>query len=75
MDTLVKVREIFVHPDYDESRKDAKFDNDIAILKSETPLIFNKNVMPASLPNPSFNLKPKVAVVSGWGKHTGQNCV
>ena len=63
----IKVKDIIVHSDYDP-RKDAKHDNDIAILKLETPLIFNKNVMPASLPNPSFNLKPKVAVVSGWGK-------
>ena len=43
-------------------------DNDIAILKLEKPLEFNKNIQPACLPSDDF--EPEVGstcFVSGWG--------
>ena len=41
-------------------------DNDIAILKLKTPLIFDDKVQPACLPDASF--KPEgICVGSGWG--------
>ena len=49
----VPVKEVIIHPSF---RTDAEYDGDIAILKLETPLIFNDNVAPAQLPDPSLNL-------------------
>ena len=48
-------------------------DNDIAIVKLKSPLIFDDKVQPACLPDASF--KPEgIAVASGWGhvQHTPQ---
>ena len=43
--------------------------NDIALLKLKSPLVFNQNVQPACLP-PSIDYYPvhKTCFVSGWGK-------
>ena len=42
----------------------------IAILKLETPLVFDHHVQPACLPDPSTSSEniEDMAVVSGWGK-------
>ena len=52
----IKVKDVIIHPSYDDSRTIGKYDNDIAVLMLETPLIFNDNVGPAQLPDPSLNL-------------------
>ena len=52
----VPVKEVIIHPSFNRFRTDAEYDGDIAILKLETPLIFNDNVAPAQLPDPSLNL-------------------
>ena len=52
----VKVKEVIIHPSYNNSRMNGKYDGDIAVLMLETPLIFNDNVGPAQLPDPSLNL-------------------
>ena len=52
----IKVKDVIIHPSYDDSRTIGKFDNDIAVLILETPLIFNDDVGPAQLPDPSLNL-------------------
>ena len=52
----IKVKDVIIHPSYDVSRTVGKYDSDIAVLMLETPLIFNDNVAPAQLPDPSLNL-------------------
>ena len=66
----IDIKEIIMHPLYNESREVAKHDNDIALLKLKEPLTFNANVRPARLPDSTLNpeLKGQVAIVSGWGK-------
>ena len=66
----VDVKEVIVHPEYDDSRAVAKFDNDIAILKLKEPLTLNADVQPARLPDSTLNPEDKetFAIVSGWGR-------
>ena len=51
------------------------FDTDLAILKLDSPLIFDDNVKPICLPDASFEPKDiggtVKGVVSGWGSTTG----
>ena len=45
-----------------------RFDNDIAIVKLESPLTFNDDVQPACLPHTSFTFETgDNSYVSGWG--------
>ena len=56
------------------------YDNDLAIIKLNSPLVFGNDVSPACLPESSFAPEGQgtivKAVVSGWGKsETGNYCV
>ena len=62
---IAGVESIKIHESYNESIP-PKYDNDIAILKLKTPLIFNDKVQPACLPEASF-IPEGIAVASGWG--------
>jgi len=58
------VLEVIKHPEY---RKRAKFDNDIAIQKLETPFDETEFVKPACLPDRSFKAETgRAMIVSGW---------
>ena len=64
------VKEIIVHEKYSNEEYGVEY-NDLAILKLETPLVFNRHVQPACLPDPSTISSENIedmAVVSGWGK-------
>ena len=63
---IAVVESIKIHESYNESIP-PKYDNDIAILKLKTPLIFNDKVQPACLPEASF-IPEGIAVASGWGR-------
>ena len=65
----IDVEGVIFHPEYDESREVAQYDNDIAILKLKEPLTFNDDVLPARLPDATLNpeFKEEFAYVSGWG--------
>ena len=65
----IDVKDVIIHPQYNESRAVAKFDNDIAILKLKEPLTFNADVQPARLPDSTLNPEDKgtFATISGWG--------
>merc|ERR1711935_807318 len=65
----IDVKEVIIHPQYNESRVVAKYDNDIAILKLKEPLTFNADVRPARLPDSTLNPEDKgtFATISGWG--------
>ena len=52
----LKVKDVIIHPSFDNSKTIGKYDGDIAVLILETPLIFNDDVGPAQLPDPSLNL-------------------
>ena len=64
------VESIIPHKSYNP-RFQHKLDNDIAILKLKTHLIFNDVVQSACLPDTSFQPEG-IAVASGWGL-IGQN--
>ena len=56
------VKSISLYPSYNPKT----INNDIAIVKLQTPLTFNDKVQPACLPD--ANLNPSgIAVASGWG--------
>ncbi|XP_065496742.1 transmembrane protease serine 2 [Caloenas nicobarica] len=59
-----RVQQIISHPDYDTDSKD----NDVALMKLETPLSFTDTVRPVCLPNPGMMFEPNQQCwISGWG--------
>ncbi|NXO66736.1 TMPS2 protease, partial [Phainopepla nitens] len=59
-----RVQQIISHPDYDTDSKD----NDVALMKLETPLSFSETVRPVCLPNPGMMFQPNQQCwISGWG--------
>ncbi|NXJ76395.1 TMPS2 protease, partial [Trogon melanurus] len=59
-----KVQQIISHPDYDTDSKD----NDVALMKLETPLTFTDTIRPVCLPNPGMMFEPNQQCwISGWG--------
>ncbi|KAI1241472.1 hypothetical protein IHE44_0004945 [Lamprotornis superbus] len=59
-----RVQQIISHPDYDTDSKD----NDVALMKLETPLSFTETVKPVCLPNPGMMFQPNQQCwISGWG--------
>ncbi|KAF3857709.1 hypothetical protein F7725_010910 [Dissostichus mawsoni] len=65
----LKVLQAFKHPNYNTRT----YDNDIALLRLETPAPFSKFILPACLPSSDLaervlHLNGTPTVVSGWGK-------
>ena len=62
----MNVRQWISHPDYRDNGK--KRDNDFAILKLSTPVVFSASVSPACLPASTLYSYDNVqAEVTGWG--------
>ncbi|NXX79448.1 TMPS2 protease, partial [Urocolius indicus] len=62
--TGYKVQLVISHPDYDTDSKD----NDVALMKLETPLSFTDTVQPVCLPNPGMMFQTNQECwISGWG--------
>ncbi|XP_050717480.1 trypsin-1-like isoform X3 [Eriocheir sinensis] len=57
---------IIEHPFYNQ----ITFENDVALLRLETPLIWTEYVDQISLPQPQQNFTGEICRVSGWGRMT-----
>ena len=53
------------HPSYGAA---GSFDNDFAIIKLSSPVVFSDRVSPVCLPSSSTNYDSRVATVTGWGR-------
>jgi len=62
--TKVRASEVQLHPYY---LREPNPDNDFAIIKLETPVIFDDSTQPICLPNPNQNYDDVLAEVTGWG--------
>ena len=62
---FIQVEEIFQHPDYDNST----YANDIAVLKLESCVEFEKELAPICMPtdDPENKFVGNIATVTGWG--------
>nr|XP_045359954.1 transmembrane protease serine 2 [Camelus bactrianus] len=59
-----QIAKVISHPNYDSKTKN----NDIALMKLQTPLTFNDRVKPVCLPNPGMMLEATQSCwISGWG--------
>ncbi|XP_023594890.1 transmembrane protease serine 2 [Trichechus manatus latirostris] len=59
-----QVAKVISHPNYDSKTKN----NDVALMKLQTPLTFNDRIRPVCLPNPGMMLEPtQTCWISGWG--------
>ncbi|XP_014680136.1 PREDICTED: trypsin-1-like [Priapulus caudatus] len=69
----VSVDKIFKHPAYDDS----EMDNDVALIKLSTAVVFNDYMSPVCLPtgNDSVTYEGELAIVTGWGATIeGESC-
>ncbi|XP_020645030.3 transmembrane protease serine 2 [Pogona vitticeps] len=59
-----RIAKIISHPDYDSTSKT----NDVALMKLQTPLVFNEFIGPVCLPNSGMMFQPEQKCwISGWG--------
>ncbi|XP_077198874.1 transmembrane protease serine 2 [Paroedura picta] len=59
-----KVAKIISHPNYDSETKN----NDVALMKLRSPLMFDDTIGPVCLPNPGMMFQPEQRCwISGWG--------
>ena len=69
----LRITDIYVHPNFTHGRNNIhNYDNDIALLRLEQPVIWSRRVRPICLPRPQDYLKdppsPRLfGYVSGWG--------
>ncbi|KAG8190286.1 hypothetical protein JTE90_025798 [Oedothorax gibbosus] len=61
-----RVKRMIVHRNYNPQN----FDNDIAVLELDPPVIFRPHISPICLPEPDEDFTGKMAYVTGWGKTT-----
>ncbi|XP_075979210.1 transmembrane protease serine 9-like [Anticarsia gemmatalis] len=63
--TLIKIADMILHPDYIKET----IDNDVAVMKTATPIEFNDVIQPIKLPNNYGSLEDGSTItVSGWGR-------
>lgn len=58
-----KVKNFIVHPEFDMFT----MRNDIAVLELETPVTYDKHIVPICLPDDNDDYTGRMDVVTGWG--------
>ncbi|XP_014219940.1 mucin-2 [Copidosoma floridanum] len=58
------VRRVIVNRAYDP----ATFENDLALLELETPVLFDLHIVPICMPNDNTDYVNRMATVTGWGR-------
>ncbi|XP_075978591.1 trypsin-3-like [Anticarsia gemmatalis] len=62
--TVIKLVELIAHPDYNSKT----IDNDVALMKTATPIEFNDIIQPIKLPGEDGSLEEgSILTLSGWG--------
>ena len=52
--------------DYDRNRPYKKRDNDIALIKTDRPFVWDEYVSPVCLPNKKLDIREGFGVISGF---------
>ena len=58
------VRRVIVNRGYDP----ATFENDLALLELESPVLFDVHIVPICMPEPDVDYTGRMATVTGWGR-------
>lgn len=58
------VEEIRIHPQY----LNKNYDNDLALLRLNTPVVYSKYILPICLPTKDLQIIGKRGYVTGWGR-------
>ncbi|KAJ8955742.1 hypothetical protein NQ318_008614 [Aromia moschata] len=58
------VKRVIVHRQYDP----ATFENDLALLELEHPVLFDAHIIPICLPRDAEDFTGRMATVTGWGR-------
>ncbi|KAB0803373.1 hypothetical protein PPYR_00343 [Photinus pyralis] len=58
------VKRVIVHRNYDP----VTFENDLALLELEHPVLFDEHIVPICLPRESEDFTGRMATVTGWGR-------
>jgi hypothetical protein len=62
------IAEMFIHPDWNDSRDSLSYDADIAVLLLKQEITFNNFIQPICLPQSNTNVYNVRGVVAGYGR-------
>jgi len=58
------IKQVLIHPAY----RHQNYDNDLALLRLESPVVYSKYILPICLPPTKMKITGKKGFVTGWGR-------